>query len=101
MRADHEMYLREFRAIEGFTPFPSDANFILVRYPRSTKQALKQGLEQRGIIVKFLDDPTLEDCVRITVGTREQNARAMAAFQDVAKNVLHFNLRSSSGLEAS
>ena len=101
MRADHEMYLREFRAIEGFTPFPSDANFILVRYPRSTKQALKQGVEQRGIIVKFLDDPTLEDCVRITVGTREQNARAMAAFQDVAKNVLHFNLRSSSGLEAS
>ena len=35
MKADKQMYLQEFGAIEGFTPFPSDANFILVRYPRS------------------------------------------------------------------
>jgi histidinol-phosphate aminotransferase len=84
MHADKQTYLREFRAIKGFTPFPSDANFLLVRYPRSRKQELKAGLEERGVIVKFLDDLGLEDCIRITIGTQEQNTRVMAAFREIA-----------------
>ncbi len=98
MQADRRMYLQEFRAIEGFTPFPSDANFILVRYPRSQKQLLNGALRDRGIIVKFLDDPGLEDCIRITIGTQDQNARVMAAFKEVADDVLHLRLQSRAGL---
>jgi histidinol-phosphate/aromatic aminotransferase/cobyric acid decarboxylase-like protein len=98
MQADKRMYLQELRAIEGFTPFPSDANFVLVRYPRSQKQALNGGLRERGIIVKFLDDPGLEDCIRITIGTQAQNAQVMAAFKEVADDVLHLRIRSRAGL---
>ena len=97
MKADKRMYLREFGAMEGFTPFASDANFILVRYPRSQRQPLKAGLQERGIVVKFLDDPGLEDCIRITIGTQEQNARVMAAFKEVAEEVLGVRIHSSSG----
>lgn len=99
MKADKRMYLQEFRATEGFTPFPSDANFILVRYPGSLKQGLKSGLEERGIVVKFLGDPGLEDCIRITIGTQEQNARVMAAFKEVTGEVLHLHIQTPAGLE--
>jgi histidinol-phosphate aminotransferase len=97
MKADKQMYMTEFGAIEGFTAFPSDANFILIRYPRQHKQPLKAGLVERGVVVKFLDDPGLEDCIRITIGTQEQNARVMAAFKEVAGTVLHLPMHSHAG----
>lgn len=82
MREDKEMFIREFSAVPGFHPFPSDANFMLVRYPRANKKELKAGIEKRGVVVKFLDDPGLEDCMRITIGTKEQNARVIEVFKE-------------------
>lgn len=83
MSDDKEMYFREFSSLSGFTPFRSDANFILVRYPAAMKNRLKTELERRGVVVKFLDDPGLEDCVRITIGTTEQNNHVMSCFRDI------------------
>lgn len=83
MRNDKELYHRTFDRLPGFTAFPSDANFILVRYPVQLKQTLDKGLKQRSVIVKFLNDPGLEDCMRITIGTEEQNANVMAAFAEI------------------
>lgn len=83
MRSDKEKFYRSFAQLPGFTAFPSEANFILVRYPVPLKQTLDQGLKQRGIIVKFLNDPGLEDCMRITIGTEEQDAFVIAAFTDI------------------
>lgn len=91
MREDTEMYFQEFSQIEGFTPFPSEANFMLVRHPRLRKKELKAGLEGYGVVVKFLDDPGLEDCIRITIGTKMQNARVMEAFREVATGVPHLS----------
>jgi histidinol-phosphate aminotransferase len=86
MRNDKEMFYRGLAKLPGFTPFPSDANFILVRYPVPMKQMLDDGLKQRGIVVKFLSDPGLEDCMRITIGTEEQDVRVMAAFNEIMGN---------------
>ena len=87
MRSDKEMYYKRFEAFNGFHAFPSDANFVLVRYPVPMKQILDDGLKERGIVVKFLSDPGLEDCMRITLGTEEQNACVMAAFDEIAERV--------------
>lgn len=84
MRADKEMFYRGFSELRGFTPFPSDANFILVRYPAGMKRFLEDSLKRKNIVVKFLSDPGLEDCMRITIGTREQNACVMSAFNEIA-----------------
>ena len=73
IREDKQLYYEFFTECEGFTPFLSDANFILVRYPVHMRQTLEQGLTEHGITVKFLDDPALRDCMRITIGTREQD----------------------------
>ncbi len=82
MREDKAMYIREMNKLEGFKAFESDANFMLVRFPVEHKKLLQDGLKQRGVIVKFLDDPGVTDCIRITIGTREQNALVVAAFQE-------------------
>ena len=52
--------------------FPSDTNFLLVRC-RHASSVFEQ-LTRRGIIVRDRSsEPKLEDCLRITVGTRAQN----------------------------
>jgi histidinol-phosphate aminotransferase len=89
MRRDMQRYVRELSMIRGFVPYPSDANFLLVRYPANTKKELKSGLEERGVVIKFLEDPGLTDCIRITIGTTEQNSRVLDAFRQVATDVLH------------
>ncbi len=85
MREDKAMYIRELNKLEGFKAFASDANFMLLRYPIEHKAELQQGLKERGILVKFLDDPGVTDCIRITIGTRDQNRRVIAAFQEIAE----------------
>ncbi len=83
MRNDKEMFYKEFSLLPGFTAFPSDANFVLVRYPVPLKKTLDEGLRQRGIVVKFLNDPGLEDCMRITIGTGDQSAAVITAFREI------------------
>ncbi|MDR3643220.1 MAG: histidinol-phosphate transaminase [Candidatus Doudnabacteria bacterium] len=68
---------REKLALEltklGFEVFPSEANFLLVRYPNAS-QIAKKLAEDFGIIVRdFNSKPKLENCIRISTGTPEQN----------------------------
>lgn len=87
MKEDLDTMHAIFAGVEGFTPFRSDANFLLIRFPGELKTTLQEGLRQNGVVVKFLDDPGLTDCMRITIGTREQNGLTIAAFQKVINEV--------------
>ena len=54
------------------TVFPSDANFILVRFRNAGK--MKIWLERQGIMVRDRSrEPGCSGCLRITVGSREEN----------------------------
>ncbi len=73
--------LAEELAALGFTVFPSDANFLLVRYLGISKIA-KDLAEKDALIVRdFGNKPTLQDCVRITVGTPEQNVLLISSLK--------------------
>ena len=69
--------------LEGLTPYPSEANFILVRTPPGRAGALFQGLLDRGVLIKKLDGahPLLADCLRITVGTPAENGVMLEALK--------------------
>lgn len=63
----------------GFAVFPSQANFLLAQLSEqllsnATAESLYQKLKQRGILVRYFQQPRLADKLRITVGTPEQNA---------------------------
>jgi histidinol-phosphate aminotransferase len=62
--------------------YPSDANFLLVRCVDA--RSLYQQLVQRGIIVRDRSsEPKLENCLRISVGTPEQNDALLKALKEL------------------
>jgi histidinol-phosphate aminotransferase len=72
----------------GFEVFPSAGNFVLVRFPDETKSARDADafLHSRGLIVRPVGGYGLTDCLRITVGTPEQNGVLLDALQAFAES---------------
>ena len=66
-------------AIPGLARFPSAANFVLVRVPDAPRAF--ERLRERGILVRNFhgSHPLLEHCLRLTVGTPDENDRLAAA----------------------
>ena len=57
----------------GFDVWPSQTNFLLVRPPNGDAERIYQTLKVQGILIRYFNQPRLEDKVRISVGTEEQN----------------------------
>jgi hypothetical protein len=71
----------ELSAITGVHVYPSDANFLLVRTAHPASQVERRLLAE-SVIVKNVARPGLLDgCLRITVGTPEENRRLVAALR--------------------
>jgi histidinol-phosphate aminotransferase len=67
----------------GFTVLPSGANFILASHAQSPAKELFARLRERGIVVRYFDKPRIANCLRISIGTEEDNAVLLAAFSDL------------------
>jgi len=83
-RSIREERTRLERALHGMPAvksWPSDANMILVRVPDAQKTF--EGMKAAGILVKNVSKmhPLLANCLRLTVGTADENARMLEAFQ--------------------
>lgn len=61
--------------ILGFNVLPSKANFIFVTHPAHVASELAKALREQGIIVRHFNKPRIDQYLRITVGTDEQNQR--------------------------
>jgi histidinol-phosphate aminotransferase len=61
--------------------WPSDANMILVRVPDPARSF--EGMKARGVLVKNVSKmhPLLAGCLRLTVGTADENTQLIAALQ--------------------
>ena len=67
------------RELPGVTAYPSHANFILIRTTRPGDEVFR-GLLERGILVRnFSRAPYLANCLRVTVGTPEENDAFLSA----------------------
>ncbi len=69
------------QGIDYLEPYPSQANFVLSRVRGRDAAALKRALERQGILVRYYSTPALADCIRISVGTPEQNDRVLVALR--------------------
>lgn len=63
----------------GFAVMPSESNFLLATAPKPGAEAIYQGLKARNILIRWWSKPGLNDKLRITVGTAEQNAKLIEA----------------------
>ncbi len=82
IRAERTQMQAALDAMGGITTYPSEANFILFRIERATQ--VFEGLKQRGVLIRNLDGghPALRGCLRVTVGSPQENERFLNALQE-------------------
>jgi histidinol-phosphate aminotransferase len=66
----------------GLAYAPSEANFVWVDVGRNANQVFRQ-LLRRGIIVRAFEAPGTENCLRVTIGTAEENAKFLHGLREV------------------
>ena len=71
------------QGIPSLAVYPSEANFILFRVSPGRADAIHQGLQQAGVLIKNLNGSSaaLQDCLRVTVGMPEENRAFLAALE--------------------
>jgi len=86
IRQERSRLFAALSELTGVTPYPSEANFILLRLRSGRAGALFHALKAGGVLVKNLDGahPLLADCLRVTVGKPEEND----AFLQVLRSAL-------------
>ncbi len=72
MEWDRQLFKDVLGNLPGFKVYKSVANFILVKYPTAIREALQKALAEQDYKIKFMGDKGLEDCLRITLGRKEQ-----------------------------
>lgn len=64
-----------------YNVLPSYANFVFARPKQGNASAVASALRDQGIIVRHFNKPRINEYLRITVGTAEQNQRLIAALK--------------------
>jgi histidinol-phosphate aminotransferase len=81
--SERERVAAEMRSIASIRVFPSAANFIAFR--TSDAKRIFNELWQRGVLVRDVSAyPGMENCLRVSIGSREQNDCFLAALKEVA-----------------
>jgi histidinol-phosphate aminotransferase len=81
IRDERERLQVALREMPGVTPFPSQANMILARVPDAAKAFA--GMKRAGVLIKNVSGlhALLANCLRLTVGTAEENSAMIAALR--------------------
>jgi histidinol-phosphate aminotransferase len=68
------------KALKGVTVYPSEANFFLMRVPDADRAF--EALRRQGVLVRNLNSPALKNCLRVTVGTPDENRILLNALRE-------------------
>lgn len=80
--AEQRSALSEALGRRGLRVYPSQTNFVLVEFGPRTAQ-IESDLVARGVVLRPMGGYGLPDCLRITVGTTDENRRLLAALDAV------------------
>jgi histidinol-phosphate aminotransferase len=82
--AEREGLLGELSRYEALHCYPSGANFLLVRYAGDVPTLCEALLDREIAVRQFSNgDARLRSCIRITIGTPEENLRLVQALRDI------------------
>jgi histidinol-phosphate aminotransferase len=88
MAADRELFYNRLRKFDGVRCYHSEANFVLASFPAAILQQLNDELKSQGFLVRLFKEPGLERTMRITLGTREENAAFLGAMAGILPGLL-------------
>lgn len=82
IQAQRAMLLEALKALPGVRVWNSDANMILIRVADAAKTF--EGMKARKVLVKNVSrlHPLLANCLRLTVGTPQENQLMLAALKE-------------------
>lgn len=81
--AERARLISAMAGLPGMTVYPSEANFILFK-PQQEADEVHRRLLDAGILVRNLGSaPGLTNCLRVTVGQKEENDRFLANLRDI------------------
>jgi len=82
---ERDRMILELSKFGSLTVFPSDANFVLFRVEKDASAVFRQ-LMDRGILVRDLSrHPRLKNCLRVTIGTPEENQSFLEQIANIIK----------------
>ncbi|MFC1933199.1 histidinol-phosphate transaminase [Chloroflexota bacterium] len=82
---ERERLFSELEKLKWLKPFPSQANFILCSVLNGEAKELKQNLQDKGILVRYFDQPLLRNYIRISVGKPEHTDALIKALQEIGR----------------
>jgi len=85
---ERERLFSELKKMDGVTPFPSKANFILFKVDKNdlSTEFICNNLKHLGVYIKDRSkEPLLEKCLRVTVGTRKMNAKFISELKKILR----------------
>ena len=81
--SERERLYNALSRTKGITAYPSETNFILFRTATDATNIYNK-LKQAGILIKNLNKPgPLKNCLRVTVGTPEENNEFLKALKSI------------------
>jgi len=78
--SERKRLFREMEKIDGITPYPSDANFILFRAADAV--GVYKRLLEKGVLIRNMTR-VIENCLRVTVGTPGENTVFLKTLKQV------------------
>ncbi len=80
---ERERLGRELGAIAGIKVYPTEANFFLIEAPIAPR-VIFDALYSQGILIRDVSSyPMLSKCLRISVGSKEENDRLLSALRGI------------------
>lgn len=83
---ERERVYDELQKIPFVEPFPSFANFILFQSKTIPAKDLFMALYDKRVVVRTFDSPELKNCLRVTLGTEQENSFFLEKLKDVMTN---------------
>ena len=84
---ERERMFQELGKIDWLKPFPSQANFILCSVCKGNAGELQQKLQRKGILVRYFDQPRLQNSLRISVGKPEDTDTLVKVLQEIGEEI--------------
>jgi len=81
--AERERLFGELKKITWLKTYPSRANFFLCHVLKGDAKQLRQKLQDKGILVRYFDQPQLKDYIRISVGKPEHTDTLMKVLRGI------------------
>jgi histidinol-phosphate aminotransferase len=81
IRSDRDHMLKQLSLFDELEVYPSQANFILFKLKQGDATDVFNRLRDAGVLIKNMSPAggVLSNCLRVTIGTSEENQAFMSA----------------------